>query len=75
MKGKTKKEKHYGHEVWVNPLTESIRKEECLCFNCDNLKPEKSDNCSIAQSLYKICLEKNVAMIITRCPAWKPKNS
>lgn len=73
MKGQPRKETHYGQEVWVNPTTESIRKEECLCLNCGNLKPGQPDNCPIAQSFYEICVKKNVAMAITRCPIWKPK--
>ena len=75
MKEQPKKETHYGHEVWVNPTTEALRKSECLCLNCGNLKPGQPDHCPIAQSLYEICVKKNIAMAITRCPVWKNKNS
>ena len=37
MKEQPKKEVHYGHEVYVNPVTELMRKSECLCLNCGNL--------------------------------------
>lgn len=66
-------EEHYGHDVWVNPTTEALRRSECLCLNCDNLKPGQPDNCQIAQQLYQVCVSENVALTITRCPIWKPK--
>jgi hypothetical protein len=74
MKKQPRKEMHYGQEVWVNPTTESIRKEECLCLNCGNLKPGQPDNCHIAQAFYQVCVQDNVALAVTRCPLWRPKS-
>ena len=65
------KEKHHGKEVWVNPTTESIRKEECLCFNCNLLKPDQQDNCFIAKLLYEACAQNDIALMVTRCPLWE----
>ncbi len=73
MKEQPRKETHYGKEVCVNPTTESLRKAECLCLNCGNMKPAQMDNCPIAQSFYEICAKENVALAVTRCPVWKPK--
>jgi len=56
----------YGHKVWVNPITESIRRTECLCLHCS-----KMETCKTAKKLYKICVEDNIAMAITRCKAWR----
>ncbi|HTP56683.1 MAG TPA: hypothetical protein VMJ72_00175 [Candidatus Paceibacterota bacterium] len=64
---------HYDKSVWVNPTTEAMRRSECLCLNCRNMKPGAADHCSIAQKLYAVCMADNVAMIITRCPLWAPK--
>jgi len=64
---------HCGETVWVNPFTEDLRKEECLCLNCHNLKLGKDDNCETAKGLYEICREHNVALIITRCPLFDKK--
>lgn len=75
MKEQPKKEIHYGQEVWVNPTTEGLRKSECLCLNCDNLKLGWKNNCPIAQKLYKICVSEDVAMVITRCPLWKEEQT
>lgn len=73
MQQPAKQEVHYGKTVWVNPTTETLRKTECLCLNCSNLKPDQSDNCHIAQSLFQICVLENIAMAITRCPMFQQK--
>lgn len=59
--------------VAINKDMDELRKSECLCLNCDNMKPGP-DNCVIAAQLYQICLKTNVAMAITRCPVWQPKS-
>ena len=74
MKQKPKMEVHYKAAVWVNPTTELIRREECFCWNCDNLKPGQPDNCVKAEKLYQICKNEDLALIVTRCPAWKEKS-
>ena len=63
----------YGVEVWENAYMDALRKKECLCLNCGNMKPGSSDHCPAAKKLYELCREENLAMAITRCPAWKPK--
>lgn len=75
MKENPKRETYYGQEVWVNPMTEPLRKNECLCLNCGNLKPGKEDNCRIAQAFYEICVKENIALIVTRCPIWVNKEA
>lgn len=65
--------KKYQTTAWVNPTTEALRPEECLCLNCGNMKPGEDGHCHIATKLYTICLDENVAMAITRCPLWTPK--
>lgn len=74
MKAEPKQEEHYRAKVWVNPTTESMRRAECLCLNCGNMKPGEPDHCVIAGELYQIAKSRNVAMTITRCPAWKPQS-
>ena len=73
MKGTPYQAEKHGQVVWVSPLLEEIRGEECLCWNCSRLKPQQPDNCSIAESLYRICVEYGVATPVTRCPVWQPK--
>ena len=75
MQKKPKEEVHYGETVWVNPTTENLRRDECLCFNCDNMKPGEPDHCHIASAFYEVCKRENVALIVARCPLWKPKTA
>ena len=74
MKEQPRQEEHYGHQVWVNPTTEALRRTECLCLNCGNWNPGQPDHCSIAGALYQVCVTDNVALTITRCPLWKSKS-
>jgi hypothetical protein len=66
-------EEHYGRGAWINPLTDTVRREECLCLNCDNLKTDPNvKNCPIAQKFYETCeKEKSLALMVTRCPRFK----
>ena len=63
----------HGNKAWANQLMDCLRREECLCLNCDNLKPGQSDSCHIARTFYEVCVKENVALAVTRCPLWKPK--
>lgn len=74
MKKQPKVEEHYNRMVWVNPTTEKLRKDECLCLHCGSLKPGSSDNCSIAQEGYELCVKANIAFMVTCCPLWEDKN-
>lgn len=67
MKEQPKIEVHDDVEVWVNPTTESLRREECLCLCCGWIRI-----CPKAFNLYRIYREENLALIVTRCPDWVP---
>ena len=74
MMGKVEKVVKYGVEVFSNLDADELRKTECLCLNCGNLRLDsREDNCPIANRLYDICVAENVAMQITRCPIFVPK--
>jgi len=63
----------YGVQVWSNEMMDELRKTECLCLNCANLRPGTSDNCHKAARMYEISVEENVAMAVTRCEIWREK--
>ena len=56
----------YGVDVWCNEDTDNLRKEQCLCLNCGI-----SGACSVSSEFYEICKRDNVALMVTRCPAWE----
>lgn len=75
MKEAPKQEERYGVMVWVNPTTEAVRKTECLCFNCKHMNPGKAGHCLKAQALFGVCIEGDIALAVTRCSTWNPKES
>ncbi len=76
MKGAPIQETHYDRVVWVSPIIEAIRREECLCWNCSKLTPgNRETNCHIANKLYVICVEEDVAIPVTRCPLFQLKEA
>ena len=68
MKETPKKETHHGAEVWVNPTTEALRRDECLCLNCGKL-----GLCPTAKNFFRRCKTENIALAVTRCPKFEPK--
>jgi len=63
---KTEKVEKYGKEVFSNVEMDKLRKTECLCLNCGDMK-----DCLTAKALYYVCKNSDVAMMITRCPLFK----
>jgi hypothetical protein len=55
---------YYGKEAWANVELDTLRKNECLCLNCDNMTL-----CDVAKKFYEICKINNMAVAITRCGA------
>lgn len=67
-------EDHYNEMVWTNLTTDIIRRQECLCLHCNNMTYDKETNCSIAQQLYELCCEENIAFMMTRCKKYNSKS-
>ena len=66
-------EEHYNEQVWTNKLTDTIRREECMCLHCDKMTYNKETNCSVAQQMYELCCVHNIAFMMTRCKMFTPK--
>lgn len=76
MRINVERQEHYGKWVWVNPDTESQRREKCLCLNCENMNTaEKPENCVLAHRLYKVCVDGDIALMVTRCLSYKMINT
>jgi hypothetical protein len=68
---KHKKRDEQPDQLWQNTEMDELRREECLCLNCDrkNDKPPYG-SCHVAKKIYEtICLEHDMAMAITKCGA------
>ena len=57
-----RQEEHHEVKVWTETVMDELRKKRCLCLQCDHLQ-----ECSIAKSLYEICVAGDLAVAITRC--------
>lgn len=67
---KYKKTEKDPEEVWSNIELDALRRKECLCINCDRKNDTAPySSCPVAAKLYKICVEHNMAMAITKCGA------
>ncbi len=55
--------------VWTHEEMDKLRKSQCMCLNCGRLKTER---CGTADCLFETCKVTNIALAVTRCPAWYP---
>ncbi|HII16224.1 MAG TPA: hypothetical protein HA362_08025 [Nanoarchaeota archaeon] len=57
-------------EVWADTEMDALRREKCLCRNCGRKdEPKPYASCPAAAKIYAVCVERNMAMAITRCGA------
>ncbi len=56
---------HYTAEVWTDEAMDGLRRERCLCLRCG------VSECPAAKVLHGICIMRDLAIVVTRCPIWK----
>lgn len=64
-------------ELVANVEMDALRRKECLCLGyCDRAndtdaagKPTPFASCPAAKAIYQVCVEYNMAMMITKCGA------
>jgi len=67
------KYEHHGEFVCVRDDLKGKHRQHCLCYaGCARFKPEKPDNCIIAQALYSLCVIHNVTTPVWECPEYFP---
>ena len=59
---------HHETRVSVRSDLKGRHGEFCLCYSCDNFKPGKKDNCTIANAIYKNCVKFNLVTPVWECP-------
>jgi hypothetical protein len=69
---KIETQKHYGCNVETNIAMDILRRDQCLCLNCKgeliDMDSKEFHKCPVAQKLYEICQQENIALMVTRCP-------
>jgi len=67
---KYKKEKKDPERIWVEIELDALRRDFCLCINCDRKNDQLPySSCPTAKRIYEICLDSHMSMAITKCGA------
>ena len=66
MVGKIEKIVAHGVEVFADVEMDNLRRERCLCLNCSRM----DSDCSVSKDFYRLCLQNNIALMVTRCPQY-----
>lgn len=65
---------HYSSElskagrVFVMASHRGTHRDHCLCFVCTRFKPGESNNCSVAQAVFRLCVEYDLVLPVFECP-------
>ena len=60
---------HHGTVVFSSEDTVGAHRDFCLCYRCERFKPtSEPDNCSIAQSLFELCVNNHIVAPVFECP-------
>lgn len=67
---------HHGALVSVRQELKGKHRDHCLCYSCDNFKPElRVGNCPIANLIYAVCVAQSVVTPVWECPKFEPKST
>ena len=73
MLGRVERVESHGATVQSHLAMDALRKTECLCLNCSHLEPPLG--CVVATALYDLCVSNNLAIAVTRCQDFRPKEN
>ena len=51
---------HHDTTVTVRSDLKGKHREHCLCFSCQHFKPNETDNCPIAKTVFDTCVLYNI---------------
>lgn len=57
--------------VWVITWLKGKHRDHCLCYHCNKFKPCKTDNCKIAEEIFKNCIKFDLVTPVYECPEFK----
>ena len=63
---------HHGKLVAVDLRRKGKHREHCLCFRCSKFKPDTTENCDIAEQLFRGCKLNGTVTPVYECPEWRP---
>ena len=60
---------HHGEFVAVQDHLKGLHREHCLCFQgCRFFKPESTENCNVAERVYRTCVDFGIVTPVWECP-------
>ena len=69
---KIEKYEHHGKMVSVQTHLKGNHVKHCLCSNCSKFNPQtRNENCSIANAIYKNCVDYGIVTPVWECPNFK----
>lgn len=65
---------HHGTRVSVRQDLKGKHREHCLCYQCENFKPEdRENNCKVANLLFAFCQALGMTTPVWECPFFPTK--
>lgn len=58
--------------IYMNTVSEGLRKAITMCFACDKFKPNSPDHCLIAKNLHEFTKTNYIAVSVSRCSEFVP---
>ena len=62
---------HHGALVAVDKDLMGKHREHCLCFRCEQFKPNTPENCDLAEQNFRACKINDMVMPVWECPQYK----
>ena len=63
---------HHGCAVVVQTHLKGKHRDHCLCFSCEDFHPGSKENCPIAKTLYRLCVDNGMVIPVWECPKFQP---
>lgn len=68
------KYEHHGKEVSVLEKNKGKHRQNCLCWqDCKFFHPDEAENCTIAASLYRLCVTHGLVTPVWECTKYEAK--
>jgi len=58
---------HHDRLVAVDEDLKGKHREHCLCFRCSSFKPDRPENCDLAEQNYRACRINGMTMPVFEC--------
>jgi RNA polymerase subunit RPABC4/transcription elongation factor Spt4 len=64
---------HHEEKVFVREDLKGKHRQYCLCFSCSRFHPGDTNNCPVANRVYKTCVDCDLVTPVWECPMFLEK--